>query len=101
MVAISEEQNGVGIRVMCDDTDVFVLLLYFYNLRQMTFPLIMESLIKDRKRIEIKATATKHKDIIPHILVAHALSGCDTVAQCWGIGKGKVVKVLKAASHTF
>ena len=26
---------------------------------------------------------------------AHALSGCDTVAQLWGIGKTRVVKVLR------
>jgi len=56
----------------------------------------MESFSKDRQCIDIKATVTKHKDIIPHILAAHALSGCHAVAQCQGIGKGKVVKVLKA-----
>lgn len=28
--------------------------------------------------------------------VAHAFSGCDTVAQCWGVGKAKVVKVLQS-----
>ena len=75
MIAISEELDGAGIRVMCDDTDVFVLLLHFYRLREMS----------------------KHKEIIPNLLAAHALSGCDTVThQCWGVGKGKVVKVLKA-----
>jgi len=57
-------------------------------------PLIMESFFKDRQCIDIKATVTKHKDIIPHILAAHALSG----PQCWGIGKGMVVKVLKAGN---
>ena len=59
----------------------------------------MESLARDRKCVDIRATATKHKEIIPNILAAHALSGCDTVAQCWGVGKGNVVKVLKAG-HT-
>ena len=29
----------------------------------------------------------------------YALSGCHTVVCCWGIGKGKVVKVQKAG-HT-
>ena len=47
----------------------------------------------------IRATATNHKEVIPNLLAAHALSGCDTVAQSWGVGKGKVVKVLKAG-HT-
>ena len=35
MIAISEELDGAGIRVKCDDTDVFVLLLHFYRLREM------------------------------------------------------------------
>jgi hypothetical protein len=29
------------------------------------------------------------------LLAAHALSGCDTVAACFGVGKGKMLKVLK------
>ena len=99
MIAISEELDGAGIRVMCDDTDVFALLLHFYHLREMSCSLTMESLARDRKCVDIRATATKHKEIIPNLLAAHALSGCDTVAQCWGVGKGKLVKVLKAG-HT-
>ena len=48
--------------------------------------------------IDIKVTVTEHKEIIPHILAAYALSGCGTVAQCCGIGRGTVVKVLKAGN---
>ena len=29
------------------------------------------------------------------MLAGHALSGCDTVAACFGVGKGKMLKVLK------
>ena len=29
------------------------------------------------------------------LLAGHALSGCDTVAACYGIGKGKMLKVLR------
>ena len=32
MIAISEELDGAGIRVMFDDSDGFVLLLHFYRL---------------------------------------------------------------------
>ena len=100
IIAISEELDGAGIRVMCDDTDVFVLLLHFYRLREMSCSITMESLARERKCVDIiMTTATKHKEIIPNLLAAHALSGCDTVAQCWGVGKGKVVNVLKAG-HT-
>ena len=34
MIAISEELDGAGIRVMFDDTDVFVLLLHFCRIRE-------------------------------------------------------------------
>ena len=37
----------------------------------------------------------KHHNIIPSLLAGHALSGCDTVAACYGIGKGKMLKVLR------
>jgi len=64
MVAITEEHGGDGIRVLCDDTDVFV----FYSLMKMSCPLTMESFSKDRQCIDIKATVTKHKDITPYIM---------------------------------
>ena len=37
----------------------------------------------------------KHHDIIPSLLAGHALTGCDTVAACYGVGKGKMLKVLR------
>ena len=48
MVAITEKHGGDGIRVLCDDTDVFVLLLHFYSLMKMSCPLTMESFFKHR-----------------------------------------------------
>ena len=36
----------------------------------------------------------KHKTIVPQILKAHEISGCDTVAYLYGIWKGVVVKKL-------
>ena len=67
MIVISEELDWAGIRVMCDDTDVFVVLLHFYSLREMSCSLTMESLARDRKCVDIRATATKHKEIIPQL----------------------------------
>ena len=54
----------------------------------------MESPIKDRVTIYIKASAIEHRNIIPDLLAAHALSGCDTTACYFGIGKGTIVKTL-------
>ena len=56
----------------------------------------MEATSKERKSIDIQATVHLHKDIAGQLPAAHALSGCDTVAQLWGIGKTRVVQVLKA-----
>ena len=58
----------------------------------------MEATSKERKSIDIQATAHLHRDIAGQLPAAHALSGCDTVAQLWGIGKKKtrVVEMLKA-----
>ncbi|KAK3106543.1 hypothetical protein FSP39_022295 [Pinctada imbricata] len=89
------------ITVICDDTDVFVLLLHFYDLKQLDCELHMEGTTAERTIIDIAATAKTHSAIIPQLLAAHALSGCDTVARYNGIGKVKVVqKLLKGYSLT-
>ena len=46
--------------------------------------------------IDKKTTIEKHKDIISEILPMHALTGCDTVASFYGIGKLKALKVLRS-----
>ena len=50
---------------------------------------------KERAILDIKITQTKHRDIMKNLLPAHALSGCDTTAWHFGIGKCTVIKVLK------
>ena len=37
----------------------------------------------------------KHKGIVEQLLAAHALSGCDSVENIYGIGKGKIIKKLQ------
>ena len=53
----------------------------------------MEGTSRMRAVIDIGATAKQHADIAGRLLTAHALTGCDTVAFMWGIGKAKAVKV--------
>ena len=81
--------------VVCDDTDVFVLLLYHYQRAGLNIPLYMESPNKGRTITDIRRTVQKHSAIIENLLPAHALSGCDTVACYYGIGKATVVKELE------
>ena len=82
--------------VVADDTDVFVLLLHFVFTGDIKAAVIMESTSIDNNVIDINATAQKHSDIIPNLLAAHVISGCDTVASTFGIGKPTVVKALRS-----
>ena len=56
---------------------------------------VMESPIKNRVVLDIRVTVEKHQAIIPLLLAHHALLGCDTTTAYFGIGKGKMLKVLK------
>lgn len=95
MLTVSRE-NPAGITVLSDDTDVFVLLLHYYLEDGLKLLVTMESPAKDRVVVDIGKTVEKHQNFIPEILAAHALSGCDTVACCFGIGKNTVLKVVRS-----
>ena len=73
------ENGASNICVVCDDTDVFVLL-YALLLQRETIDcnVSMESPIAGRSVIDIKATANKHRDIADNLPELHALTGCDT-----------------------
>ena len=62
---------------------------------------LLESPVKDRVTIDIKDTVIEHRNIIPDLLAVHALSGCDTIACYFGIGKGTMLKHLKHRIHLF
>jgi len=96
LLIIVDSHPGSAVNVISDDTDVFALLVHFYHKRELSCPLTLEATSKDRKSIDIKATTQLHTNIAGTLLSAHAVSGCDTVAQLWGIGKTKVVKLLQA-----
>ena len=81
----SEYQQGVS--VIADDTDVFIILIHHYLEQQLTNFMVMESPIHGRSVIE---------QIAHDLLACHALSGCDTVACYFGIGKVKALKTLRA-----
>ena len=49
MVATAQE-NQKGVSVVSDDTDVFVLLLHYYQEQTLSIPVVMESPIKERGR---------------------------------------------------
>ena len=74
---------------------IFVLLVHHYTDKKLTATVIMEPTSQGRLSVNIGSTVAKHRSIAPHLLSAHALTGCDTVASYFGIGKTKVVKALE------
>lgn len=73
--------------VVADDTDVFILLLHFCHHQGISCRVLMQPSAGGRSVVDISATAEKHKDILPAVLSAHAITGCNTVAATFGIGK--------------
>ena len=98
MCAQSDEQSAIT--VISDDTDVFVLLVHYYQTEHMKNHVTMESPIKERTVTDIGKTVEKHAGLVTDILASHALTGCDTVACYYGIGKGTALKVLRAGQHS-
>ena len=81
---------------VADDTDVFVLLLHYHHMTNLKNVVLMESPIKGRTVVDIGKTEQNHSQIVKGILLAHALSGCDTVASYFGIGKATLLKTLRS-----
>ena len=59
----------------------------------------MVSPIRGRALIDTNATVDLPRDIIPDLLAAHGLTGCDTVATYFGIGKAAALRVLASGVH--
>ena len=88
------------IKVVCDDTDVLLILAHHLhantNNMSHTVKLFMESCSKNRAIIDVNEVVKKHSKIMPNLLGAHAITGCDTVSCFAGIGKTTVFKKLEA-----
>ena len=86
--------------VVADDTDIFVLLLHFCYHGEISGTVLMASPVHGRAVLDINASVEKHQAIIPDLLAAHALTGCDTVAPYFGIGKGTALKILRRSQYS-
>ena len=94
----ASEQSDEPITVVCDDTDVFLLLLHFYKVKGSTNEVYLEETSKERKVISIRESIEKIEGegiSITDILPLHALTGCDTVSKMCGIEKVKPLNLLK------
>ena len=96
------DKEAANVLIVCDDTDVFILLLHYYCQEGLRCCVMMQGPNKGRKLIDIGMNAAHIKEKLKidpkNLLALHALSGNDTVAACLGIGKGKALKVLREHS---
>ncbi len=63
------------VQVFADDTDIFVLLLFFVWFYKPTTQISMKQY--SGKVIDITASVLKHGNKCADVLAVHALSGCD------------------------
>ena len=61
------EQGAECLSVMADDTDVYILLLHYYNQKELNIPVFMEFPVHGRQTIGIRATAKEHANILPNL----------------------------------
>ena len=75
-------QDGIGrVHVVCDDTDVFALLTYLFLKLNITADIKMFPTYSSRNAVDINKRVESNIDLIPSLLAAHALSGCDTTVR--------------------
>ena len=80
------------VRIVCDDTDVFVLLVYWTWSKTIRKNIQMEKW--DGTVLDIRATVDKLEDKCGQLPGMHAMSGCDTVSYPCGNDKMSALKVL-------
>lgn len=99
LLQVASDSGITHIKVICDDTDVFILLIHFYIQKDLSLNVTMESPCAGRTVIDIKNTAQKHQNLVKYLPAAHALTGCDTVSYMYGVGKSTMLKVLMGEHH--
>ena len=93
-----KKRLSVGESAIVDQEAIYALvngLLVSQRDLDLQSSMTMESPIHGRSCIDIKETARQHDAIIPAILPLHALTGCDSVAATYGLGKTKAITVAR------
>lgn len=84
--------NKKAVQVRSDDTDVLVLLMYFYWKCKPSAQITMKKF--DGTVIDVNASAEKLGDKCFQLLPLHAATGCDTVSYPYGKGKVAALNLL-------
>ena len=93
------KKNKPMYKSICEDTDVFVLLTAYVLKYSIESIVLMEAIASNRSMVDINKPAIKNAEIVPSLIAAHALSGCDSVPKMLGIVKKKIVSVLQQGFH--
>ena len=75
-------QGSTRIKVICDDTDVFILLIHYYQQCSLTCILLMEGTGRMRALIDIGATAKQHAAIAAQLQRLTLLRGVTRSLSC-------------------
>ena len=91
--ALALHDDDKVVRVICDDTDVFIVLLSRLRLSAS----IQSSVYLLQPKSKRTLNMTTLNSILPEqvrdsLLVIHAMTGCDTTSFLFGIGKSKLYK---------
>lgn len=84
------------IQIISDDTDVFILLLFFFWKHKLSCNISMQKF--NGEVININASASNLGDKCSQLLAFHALTGCDTVSFPYRKGKIAALKLLQNSS---
>ena len=84
------------VRVLSDDTDIFVLLVYWTWRCNLKDRLAVQMAKGDGVVLDVNATcAHLGRTACSQLLGAHAITGCDTVSYPFGKGKASMLNTLK------
>ena len=81
-----------NVKVICDDADVFMLLLYYYQKLNWQ-NVLLASIDEYTKLISIKGIAEKHKTSISWLPAIPTILECNTLRKMCGIGKVAALKI--------
>ena len=85
-------QDYRHVQVVADDTDIFVLLVFFCWKWECTAQLSMRK--SDGKIIDINATAKQLGPKSLQLVAVHALTGCDSTSYLFGKGNASAVAIM-------
>ena len=84
------------VRVLSDDTDIFVLLVYWTWRCDLQDRLAVQMEKWDCVVLDVNATCAQlGSTVCSHLLGAHAITGCDTVSYPFGKGEASMLKTVK------